>query len=109
MRGRELLFLLNFLAVPTQHMELPQSGIEPTPPAVEIQNLNPWTTREVFFFFLSKHFFGKIFKKRTESESWDNQEIIMSKKFCFLKIFIYLALPGLSYSMLELHCGRWDL
>ena len=36
MRGRELLFLLNFLAVPTQHMELPQSGIEPTPPAVEI-------------------------------------------------------------------------
>ena len=51
MRGRELLFLLNFLAVPTQHMELPQSGIEPTPPAVEIQNLNHWTTREVFFFF----------------------------------------------------------
>ena len=25
----------------------PQPGIEPTPPAVEGQSLNPWTTREV--------------------------------------------------------------
>ena len=53
---------------------------------------------------------GEFLKRgQAESESWDNQEIIMSKKFCFLKIFIYLALPGRSYSMLDLHCGRWDL
>ena len=26
---------------------VPQPGIEPVPPAVEAQSLNPWTTREV--------------------------------------------------------------
>ena len=28
---------------------VPQPGIEPTPPAVEVQSVNHWTTREVPF------------------------------------------------------------
>ena len=35
----------------------PQAGIEPVPPAVDAQNLNQWTTREVCCF--------SIFKKLT--------------------------------------------
>ena len=31
----------------TQHVELPQPGIEPMPPALEAQSLNHWTTREL--------------------------------------------------------------
>ena len=78
-------------------MELPQPGIEPTPPAVEIQNLK---------------------RGQAELGSWDNQEITMSKKFCFFKIFIYLASPGpvcimagriFSSGMQTLSCSMWDL
>ena len=38
---------------------VPWPGMEPKPPAVEVQSLNPWTTKEVsdstsFFFFFNK-------------------------------------------------------
>ena len=100
-------------------MELPQPGIEPTPPAVEIQNLNHWTTREFFFFFFFLISLGEFLKRgQAELGSWDNQEITMSKKFCFFKIFIYLASPGpvcivagriFSSGMQTLSCSMWDL
>ena len=48
-------------------MALSQPGIEPMPPALEGQNLNHWTTREVLFFaffFLLKNLiimdFGRL-------------------------------------------------
>ena len=37
----------------------PQPGIEPMPPAVEVQSLNHWTTREVLWWFLLKISFIK--------------------------------------------------
>ena len=42
------LFIYLFLLHPVALMILaPQPGIEPMPPAVEVQSLNHWTTREV--------------------------------------------------------------
>ena len=35
-----------FLAI-TYEIVVPQSGIEPEPPAVEMQSLNHWTAREI--------------------------------------------------------------
>ena len=31
---------------------VPQPGIQTAPPALEVQSLNPWTTREVFILLL---------------------------------------------------------
>ena len=44
-----LIFVLfSFLAMLcSMWILLPQPGIEPTPPALEVQSLNHWTTREV--------------------------------------------------------------
>ena len=39
-----------------RHAELPLPGIRPVPPAVEVQSLNHWTTREVLYDFLQKKF-----------------------------------------------------
>ena len=40
-------FLFLFFGRTARHAELPWPGMEPAPPAVEAQNLNHWTTREV--------------------------------------------------------------
>ena len=42
---------LFFLAMPGGMWDLPQPEMEPTPPAVEAQSLNHWTTEEVPLFF----------------------------------------------------------
>ena len=42
--------LLNFFPMATSHgmwILVPQPGIEPMPPAMEVQYLNHWTAREV--------------------------------------------------------------
>ena len=43
----DLLMFFFFFGCTSKHEELPQPGIEPVPPAVEVQSLNHWTTREV--------------------------------------------------------------
>ena len=40
------LFCVYFFGHTSWHVNLPQPGIKPTPPAVERWSLNPWTTRE---------------------------------------------------------------
>ena len=51
---RFLPLLLSVLAMPHCGILVPASGIKPTPPAWEAQNLNHWTTREVPLLLLLK-------------------------------------------------------
>ena len=36
------------------HLKIPQTGVEPVPPEVEAQSLNPWAAREVPWFLIFK-------------------------------------------------------
>ena len=45
--ARELLFFLLLFGHAVWYVELPQPGVQHKPPAVEVQNLNHWTIREV--------------------------------------------------------------
>ena len=52
-----IIIIILFFGRVARGILVPQPGIEPVPPAVEVQSLNHWTTREVphycFFFFFN--------------------------------------------------------
>ena len=50
---------------------VPQLGIEPTPPALEVWSLNQWTTKEVL-----KYFLGRMILKQMNSYYRKEKKII---------------------------------
>ena len=97
----------------------PNQGLNPRPLQWKFRILTIGPTGKYFFFFFFLISLGEFLKRgQAELGSWDNQEITMSKKFCFFKIFIYLASPGpvcivagriFSSGMQTLSCSMWDL
>ena len=53
--NKKVVFSLSFFAVPRGGTLGPSPGTEPVPPALEIQSLHHWTTREVPVVFSCKH------------------------------------------------------
>ena len=51
-----------------------QLGIKPVPPAVKVQGLNPWTTREVHPFGLGKLFVHRTISPSHETQPWKSSE-----------------------------------
>ena len=51
-----------------------QLGIKPVPPAVKVQGLNHWATREVHPFGLGKLFVHRTISPSHETQSWTSSE-----------------------------------
>lgn len=79
--ARELLFLLLLLfGHIAWHVELPQPGVKHKPPAVEVQNLNHWTIREVQRMAIFIRVINDGFNEKQRWEGSEDQSLGSLKK-----------------------------
>ena len=91
------LFFFFFFGCTMWHVELPWPGIEPTPPAVEAQSLNHWTTWEALM--------GSFYNKQVDENGTEQKEftsVIASQRPCSIPVLPKYGSPNAIY-VLNVH------